>query len=91
MVELGISIHSAKSCIVAPIKHLEQVVHNRENSSPNKIKVEPNGIFGVQALGLMWLVVVVALLDRVVAALQHKSLAQISFQALLTFLRRLSS
>ena len=41
--------------------------------------------FWLQVLALIWLVVVVALLDRVAAALGSKRLVQLKLQVLLTF------
>ena len=92
VVRLGISVHSSGSCKVGPTTLLERVVHSRGNSSPN-IKEKQNCTkfsFWVQVLRLIWLVVVVALLDTVVA-LVHKGLAQFRLQALLTFGNSLSS
>ena len=42
-------------------------------------------LFSVQVLGLICLVVVMALLDKVAAVLVHKELAQLKCYALLTF------
>ena len=87
VVRLGISVHSSGSCKVGSTTLLEKVVHSRGNSSPN-IKEKQNCTkfsFWVQVPRLIWLVVVVALLDTVVAALVHKGLAQFRLQALLTF------
>ena len=81
MVRLGISVHSAGSYLVGSTNHLEQVEHNRGNSSPNQ-KEKPDFLkcsLWVQVLGLLWLGVVVALLDKVKAALVHKRLAQLRF------------
>ena len=84
-VGLGISGGSVGNYMVDPTRHLEQVVHSKGSSSPKKEEKESCTIIGflVQVLVLIWLLVKVALLDRVVA-LECIDLVLLKFQGPLT-------
>ena len=73
--------------MVGPTNLHGQVLHSMENSSPNR-KAKQNCTkwsFWVQALGLIWVVVVVVVLNRVTLVLMCKEIAQLKLYALLTF------